>query len=445
MSAAPALPSLSIFGLGYVGCVSAACFSARGLRVIGVDVASSKVDLVGSGKATIIEEGIQELVAAQHAVGRLTATTSAADAVHGSDVSMICVGTPSRTSGEIDLTYIVRVLEEIGQALRTKSGYHLVVMRSTVPPGTIRSVVVPVLERESGKRSGLDFGVASNPEFLREGSSIRDFNEPPFTILGVDDDQAETLLRDVYASVPAPVFRVTTDVAEMVKYTCNAFHALKVTFANEIGAVCAAHGVDSHEVMRLVCEDRKLNISPAYLRPGLAFGGSCLPKDVRALGYRAKQVDCHVPLVDSLMESNRLQIEQTVQRILGHGQRRIGMLGLSFKAGTDDLRESPLVSIAERLIGKGVELRIYDAHVSEAGLLGANREYIEREIPHIWKLMAPSIDAVLESSDVVVIGNGAPEFRSVPNRIREGQVLYDLVRVQAELRSDGKSYAGLYW
>jgi GDP-mannose 6-dehydrogenase len=437
--------TLSVFGLGYVGCVSAACFAKEGHAVVGVDVNPDKVAMVRDGKATILEQGIGELVAEMVAAGRLTATTDVADAVRRSQVSLICVGTPSRPNGSIDLTYIERVCEGTGAALRDKAGRHTVVVRSTVLPGTTDSVVIPALERASGKKAGRDFGVCMNPEFLREGTSIRDFYDPPYTLIGTADPAAGETVCALYAGIEAPAHVVATGVAETIKYACNSFHGLKVAFANEIGNVCKAVGVDSHEVMRLFCQDTKLNISPAYLRPGFAFGGSCLPKDLRAITYRAKQLDVQTPVLSAALESNRRQIEKAYEMVLATGNRRVGVLGLAFKAGTDDLRESPMVSLVEMLIGKGLQLAVYDRDVRSARLVGANKEYVEREIPHIWELMKGSVEDVLAEAETVIIGNGASEFRQIEPRLRDGQMVIDLVRAFGSRTSNGDGYQGICW
>jgi GDP-mannose 6-dehydrogenase len=436
---------VSVFGLGYVGCVSAACFAKAGHRVVGVDVNPDKVAKVNEGEATIVESGISELVAEMVGAGRLSATVDTAEAVRRSDVSLVSVGTPSRRNGSIDLSYVERVCSEIGAALRDKQERHCIVIRSTVLPGTTDCLVIPTLERASGMQAGRDFLVCMNPEFLREGTSIRDFYDPPFTIVGTRDDGVEPVIRALYAGIDAPLHLVDTGVAEMIKYACNAFHGLKVSFANEIGSICKAFGIDSHEVMRYVCEDRKLNISPAYLRPGFAFGGSCLPKDLRAITYRARQADVETPLLSAALESNHKQIGRAYDMVLASGARRIGVLGLAFKSGTDDLRESPMVTLIEMLIGKGLSLTIYDREVSSARLIGANKDYIEREVPHIWSLMRPSVDEVLEGAEMVIIGNGASEFRSVEPRLRDGQAVIDLVRAFGPRRSNGDGYQGIGW
>jgi len=437
--------AVSVFGLGYVGCVSSACFAKQGHQVIGVDVSPSKVGMINAGMATIVETGIGEMVAEMVKSGRLSATTDAADAVRRSDISLICVGTPSGSNGSIDLRYVERVCEQIGETLRTKSSRHTVVIRSTVLPGTTAGLVIPTLERTSGKKAGKDFGVCMNPEFLREGTSIRDFYEPPFTLIGTEDPDAGETLAGLYLGVEAPIHVTETGVAEMIKYSCNCFHGLKVGFANEIGNICKAFGIDSHEVMRLFCLDTKLNLSPAYLKPGFAFGGSCLPKDLRAITYHARTADVPTPILSGTLESNRRQIERAFDMVRATDSRRIGILGLAFKAGTDDLRESPMVSVVEMLIGKGLSLSIYDRDVSEAQLTGSNREYIEREIPHIWSLMRGSIDDVIAESEVIVIGNTSKEFRSIQPKLRSGQIVVDLVRAFGTRTPGIERYQGIAW
>jgi len=436
---------VSVFGLGYVGCVTAACLADRGHRVIGVDVSSTKVDLLNAGKATIVEEGIAELVAQGHAAGRITATTAVTEAVAGTDVSLICVGTPSQANGNLDLSYVERVCAQIGAALRTKATRHTVVIRSTVFPGTTEQLARPALERQSGKQADVDFGLAMNPEFLREGSSIKDFYNPPFTVIGTKDESTGHVIASLYEGIDAPRHIVATGVAEMLKYACNAFHGVKVGFANEIGNICKVLGVDSHEVMRLFVQDTKLNVSRAYLMPGFAFGGSCLPKDLRAITYRARQLDVPTPILSGTLESNDEQVTRAFNMVMGSGNRRVGVLGLAFKEGTDDLRESPMVALVERLIGKGVEVAIYDREVTQANLMGSNKEFIEREIPHVWSLFRPTVDAVLSHAETVIIGNGSAEFRSIEPRLREGQFVVDLVRAFGPRRSDGATYDGICW
>ena len=434
---------LSVFGLGYVGCVSAACLAEAGHQVIGVDVNPTKVEIINGGNSPIIEAGINELIANVVKDGLLSATTDSTRAISESALSLVCVGTPSNQNGSLHLRHIEQVCTEIGTALKTKDERHIVVIRSTMLPGTIQNTVIPILEKTSGKKAVNDFGICINPEFLREGSSLKDYHAPPFTLIGADDEETINAVRSLYINIDAPVFVTSLKTAEMVKYVCNCFHALKVTFANEIGNICKALEIDSHEVMNVFCQDTKLNLSPYYLKPGFAFGGSCLPKDLRAINYKAKELDVEAPVLTAILPSNRLQIERAVDMVVRSGKKRVGVLGFSFKEGTDDLRESPIVTLIETLIGKGFELALYDRHVSVAKLVGANKEYIEREIPHISKLMRSSVDAVLADADVVIIGNRADEFRSVAEGLRADQQLIDLVRLFD--RASNENYHGICW
>ncbi len=435
---------LSVFGLGYVGCVSAACFAKAGHEVVGVEVNPTKIEIINTGKSPIVEEGISELIADVVNAGRLRATTDSKRAILDSDLSLVCVGTPSNPNGSLDLRHVKQVCLEIGSALKSKGERHVVVIRSTMLPGTIENTVVPALEETSGKKAGSDFGICINPEFLREGSSLKDFHAPPFTLIGADDEITALIVRDLYARIDAPVFVTSLKTAEMVKYVCNCFHALKVSFANEVGNICKGLRIDSHEVMRIFCQDTKLNLSSYYLKPGFAFGGSCLPKDLRAVNYKAKELDLEVPVLAAILQSNRQQIERAINLVLRTGKKRVGILGFSFKAGTDDLRESPMVTLIETLLGKGLELAIYDRDVSLAKLFGANKEYIEREIPHVAQLMRSSVEEVLNACDVVVIGNSSEEFRRMESEILRGHEVIDLVRMFGNRVSDA-SYDGICW
>lgn len=435
---------VSVFGLGYVGAVSVACLADHGHEVTGVDVNPDKVDAIAAGRSPIVEAGLDELLAAGLAGGRVRATTDTAAAVRDTDVSFVCVGTPSQPNGSLELSYVQRVCEQIGEVLATKDGFHVVVARSTMLPGSTEEVVVPALESRSGKRNGRDFAVCFNPEFLREGTSIADFHDPPYTVIGSDDERATAAVRELYARVDAPVVTVPIKVAEMVKYACNAFHGLKVSFANEIGNLCKQQSIDSHAVMDLFCRDQKLNLSPYYLKPGFAFGGSCLPKDVRALLYHGRQLDTRTPILESILPSNERQIDIAYQMIRRTAARRIGVLGFSFKAGTDDLRESPMVALIEMLIGKGYDVVVYDRNVSLARLTGANRAFIEQEIPHIGKLMRDGIDEVIDHAELLVIGNKGPEFKEALAGLREDQIVLDLVRV-SETPPDHPGYGGICW
>lgn len=434
---------ISIFGLGYVGTVSAGCLAHDGHEVIGVDPVQTKVDLVNQGRTPIIEADIGEIIAAVSQAGRLRATAKPEEAVRATDLSIVCVGTPSQPNGNLDLRYIRQICEQIGAALKDKPARHTVVIRSTILPGTMRGIVIPILEETSGKKAGVGFGVCNNPEFLREGTAVKDFNAPPKTVIGELDKASGDLLAGIYQKLDAPLIRTDLETAEMVKYVDNSWHAVKIGFANEIGNLCKSLDIDAHKVMNIFCQDKKLNISPAYLLPGFAFGGSCLPKDLRALSYKAKSRDLELPILASVLPSNRLQVNRGLQMILDKGNRKIGILGLSFKAGTDDLRESPLIEVVEGLLGKGYDLRAYDKSVRIAGLVGANRDFILNRIPHISKLMVETIDDVLQHAETIVIGNKDPDFQSVPGRLRKGQQVVDFVRM-SEGRSNG-DYDGICW
>jgi len=436
---------VSIFGLGYVGSVSAASFAADGHDVVGVDVNADKVRAVSEGRSPIVEPGLDAALARSVAEGRLRATADTADAIRDTEVSLLCVGTPSRRNGSLDLTYLERVAEDVGAAIKNKPDYHVVVVRSTVLPGTTHKVVIPALERTSGKKYGEGFGVSVNPEFLREGTALADFRKPPLTLVGHNHSADASGTIALYQSIDAPLVSTSIRVAEMMKYTSNTWHALKVCFANEIGNLCKKLEVDSHEVMDIFCRDEKLNMSPYYLKPGFAFGGSCLPKDVRALQYRAKEVDVDLPVISQILPSNRQQIQLAFEQIMETGKKKVGLLGFSFKAGTDDLRESPIVILAEMLLGKGCSLRIYDKNVSLAKLVGANKEYIERQIPHLSSLLCATTGDVVETSEVIVVGNQSAEFREAPTRRRPDQIIIDLVRLPIVASLLQADYRGICW
>ena len=435
---------ISVFGLGYVGVVSAACLARNGHTVVGVDTNPTKVELVNAGASPIVEKGLDGLLRKALNEGRLRATTDAAEAVTSTDLSLVCVGTPGNGNGSLNLAFVERVCRDIGSALGRVDGWHLVTVRSTMLPGSMRNLVIPTLERASGKRAGVDFGVCFNPEFLREGSAVQDFDDPAKTVIGELDSRSGDVLASLYEHLPAPLFRTDIGTAEMVKYVDNAWHALKVVFANEIGNICKTAGVDSHAVMDIFCRDTKLNLSPCYLKPGFAFGGSCLPKDVRALTHYARSNDVDTPVLSSILTSNELQVRRAFQILQSYGRRRVGVLGMSFKAGTDDLRESPLVSLIELLIGKGYELMIYDRNVSLAKLIGANREYILEHIPHIERLMVDDPCRLLERSDILVVGTAEPEFSSILRNVPSDTVILDLVRVDNALR-ERPAYQGICW
>ncbi len=436
--------NISIFGLGYVGTVSAVCLAKQGHRVIGVDTNPVKVELINKGTTPIVEPGVEALLHQAISERRLTATTNLTEAVQGTDLSLICVGTPSAPNGSLNLDYVMRVAEQAGQALRLKSSYHGIVVRSTVLPGTVDKVAA-LVARESGKQPGKDFGVADNPEFLREGTSVFDFENPPYTVVGGSDETIVQMLREMYAGVNAPFHAVKIREAEILKYACNAFHAVKVTFANEIGAISKKLGIDSHVVMNIFVQDAKLNISPYYLKPGFAFGGSCLPKDVRAITYESRRNDIATPLLSSLMPSNESQVQRVVDWVIATKRKKVGILGLSFKNDTDDLRESPIVDVVETLIGKGYDLSIFDANVNLARLIGANKSYIEHEIPHISSLMKASMQEVLDHAEVILVANKGAEFRDITRLAKPGQMIYDLVRITEDWKSPHGHYEGICW
>lgn len=436
---------VAVFGLGYVGSVSAACLASRGHSVIGVDIRPEKVEMINHGRPPVVEDRLAGLVAEQVRAGRLSATTDSVRAVADTDIALVCVGTPSASNGSLSTGFLERVAEEIGAALAGRTQRYTVVVRSTMLPSTCEQVVLPRLQDASGKRAGDDFGLAVNPEFLREGSSVSDFFEPPKVVIGEFDEASGDAVAELYRGLPGPVFRVPMAVAEMIKYADNSFHALKAGFANEIGALCKALGLDSHSVMEIFMADTKLNISPAYLRPGFAFGGSCLPKDVRALVHRARRADVAVPILESVGNSNEGQIDRAFKLIEATGKRRVGLLGLAFKPGTDDLRESPLVALAERLLGRGFELLIHDPQVSVSRLLGANRAYVEQRIPHLSRFIADSPGEVVNQSEVCVVGAADPAAISALMQV-DGLVVVDLVRFPgSEDFHDDPRYIGISW
>lgn len=436
---------ISIFGMGYVGCVSGACLAGLGNDVTGVEPNVVKVDLLNAGKSPIVEPSLDELITAQVKAGKLKASSNWEEAIQNSDVAFVCVGTPSRANGGINTNFLQRVCEQIGQALAKKKDYFTIVIRSTVIPGTVEKLLIPLLEQQSGKKAGTDFGVCMNPEFLREGTSLKDFHHPPNTVIGELDPRSGEALVELYRPIPGPVFRVPIRVAEMVKYANNTFHALKVSFANEIGNFCKEVAIDSHQVMEIFCQDTKLNLSPYYLKPGFAFGGSCLPKDLRALNYEARMLDLEMPLLTSVLESNRAQVARVLRKLMEFKGRRLGFLGLSFKGGTDDLRESPIVELVESVIGKGFDVRIYDRHVSLARLMGANKEYIEREIPHLSRLLCSDAEKLITDSDVIVVGNRDEEFGRLLTTLPPQKTVVDLVRILPVPPKNDGQYYGICW
>jgi len=435
---------ISIFGMGYVGCVSAACLAESGNNVIGVDVNADKLDLISQGKSPIVEPGIDELLKAQVDAGRFTVSQDVAYCIANSDVSMICVGTPSNSNGALDLSYVINVVQEIGTALADHDTFHTVVIRSTMLPGSIHNSIIPAIEKASGKKLGDNYSVAINPEFLRESTAIKDHHAPPFTLVGVEDDRSKAALREIYNEIDAPFLETKIAEAEMVKYTCNCFHALKVSFANEVGNICKASNIDSHVVMDVFSQDSKLNLSPYYLKPGFAFGGSCLPKDLRALNYKARESDLSTPVLSSVLSSNAIQIDQAFDQIVSSGSKKVGMLGLSFKSGTDDLRESPMVTLAERLIGKGYSLSIFDKEVELSRLVGANKSFIEAEIPHISALLNDSLESLISNSQTILVCKPDPAYVEALNEFAHEKVVIDLVRPKG-INEQLSGYSGLCW
>ena len=436
---------ISIFGLGYVGCVSAACLAEQGHYVVGVDINDDKVNMINRGQSPIIEQDLEVIIKNCVSAGRLRATTNALEGVNDSDLSLVCVGTPSNSNGSLNLQFVEQVCREIGQGLSEKKERHVVVLRSTMLPGSTEDRVIPALEEGSGLKAGQGFGVCVNPEFLREGTSIYDFHHPPFTLIGESLESDGDTVAKLYETIDAPCIRVPLRVAEIVKYANNAFHALKICSANEIGNICKQEGVDSHQVMDIFCMDTKLNLSAHYLKPGFAFGGSCLPKDLRALLYHGQQRDLELPTLRSILPSNERQLQRGLELIKETGKKKIGVLGFSFKADTDDLRESPLVRLIEILIGKGYSVRLYDRNVSLARLHGANKKYIEKEIPHISTLMCPSLPQVIEDAEVIIIGNKDPEFVQALEIARPDQIIIDLVRITDDFSQINSQYQGICW
>ena len=439
-------PSISVFGLGYVGTVTAACLAHKGHNVIGVDLSSSKVEAMQSGRSPIVEPNVSDLISQSHAAKHLHATSDSAYAVLNSDISFLCVGTPSLRNGKLDLGHIEPVCRDIGQVLKKKNGFHLIVLRSTVLPGTAETIVVPALEKASGKKLGEDFGVCVNPEFMREGTAVADFLEPAMTVIGAAEPKHSSILREVYQWVPGRIFETSFRSAEMVKYVCNAWHAVKVSFANEIGTLAKELGVDAEAVTEIFTADTKLNISPTYLKPGFAFGGSCLPKDVRALSYRAKELDLNLPLFQSILASNEEHLDRAVEMVLTTGKKKIAVLGLSFKAATDDLRESPQVQLVKRLLGEGRQIRIWDDNVSLGHLIGSNRQYIEEVIPHIGSLLSTSIKEVVGDAEVVVIATRGLNKDELRQCLRPDHTVIDLVNLERKSRpASSGPYEGICW
>lgn len=431
---------ISIFGLGYVGCVGIGCLASQGHKMIGVDVSDVKVNLINSGKPTIVEKDIEELIAKGYAEGRISATKNYKEAVKNSDISFICVGTPSADNGHLNLNYIYQTAKEIGEALKEKKEFHIVVIRSTVFPGT-NSKISEIIENESGKYRNKDFAVVSNPEFLREGTAVKDYLNPPLTVLGSSNDNAISVMKELYAPMNAPIEVVSIEVAEMIKYVNNSYHALKVVFANEVGNICKQLGVDSHEVMRIFCMDKQLNISSYYFKPGFAYGGSCLPKDLRGLKTLAHDLYLETPVLNAIEPSNNIHIEQVIKRLQKTGKHKFGVLGLSFKAGTDDMRNSPIVNVIESLHGQGYEIKIYDKNVSISRLIGKNKSVIAEKLPHLDVLLQDNLQDVVDWAEVLIISNKEDDFKTI--KTRDNQEIFDLARIK-ELE-DREGYNGLCW
>ena len=436
---------ISIFGLGYVGCVTAACLARDGHQVIGVDVNPYKVDVLASGRSPIVEPGLDVLIKTAIDSDNLRVTLDGQVATRDTDVSLICVGTPSNGNGSLKLDYVENVSREIGEALLSKAAYHLVVVRSTMLPGTVQERLIPILEQHSGKRAGIDFGVCINPEFLRESCAIKDYDHPSYIVIGEFDQRSGDLVEQMYQTIDAPIIRTTIETAEMVKYVSNAFHALKIAFANEVGNFSKAHGIDGQRVMEIFVQDRQLNISPAYLQPGFAFGGSCLPKDLRALLYRAKEHDLNLPVLNAVIDSNEKQIRRGIELVEKTGRKKVGVLGLSFKAGTDDVRESPVVPLVETLIGRGYQVSVYDETVNPDQLIGANKAFLERELPHIASIMRTSVEDVLQETEVVVVTSASRAIDDLAQRIGSGHILIDLDGALRNNSTVRGSYEGICW
>lgn len=434
---------ISIFGMGYVGVVSAACLAKSGHQIVAVDINKTKLDLIAASQSPIIENDLQQLIVEANQKNRLKTTQDTVQAIQQSDISIICVGTPSYANGSLNLSHVSAVCEQIGRAIKEKGSYHVVVMRSTVLPGTAKDMAIPLLENSSGKKAGKDFGYVSNPEFMREGTAIFDFFNPPKTVIGASDQKSGDTVAALYAELDAPLIRTDIAIAEMVKYADNAWHATKVSFANEIGNIASAMSIDGQKVMDIFCQDRKLNLSSYYLKPGFAFGGSCLPKDVRAITYKANKLDLKTPLLHSLIPSNEEQVQRAFTMVQQTGQKKIAMLGLSFKADTDDLRESPLVELAEMFIGKGYDIKIYDKNVHMATLHGSNKDYLLNHIPHISGLLSDDLDAVIAHADVLIVGNKAEEFDNIDDKVNGSHHLVDLVRVSD--KTSANKYQGICW
>lgn len=435
--------NISIFGLGYVGCVSIGCLAKNGHHVIGVDVSEIKVGQINEGKATIIEKDIDLIIAEQRAKGNIEATKDSKEAILKTDISIIAVGTPSSDKGHLNLDFIFKVAEAVGQGIKEKKDFHIIAIRSTIMPGTCDRFAA-IVEEVSGKKRNTDFAIVDNPEFLREGSAVDDYYNPPLTLIGSDNPQAAEKVAELYRQLPAEVIITDLKIAEIMKYVNNTFHALKISFGNEIGNICAEMGIDSHKVMDIFCKDKQLNISPYYFKPGFAYGGSCLPKDLKGLQTLAHDLYVNVPVIDSIHRSNELQINRAVEMIQHTEKKRIGFLGLSFKAGTDDLRNSPAVTVVETLLGKGYEVKIYDKNILLSNLTGTNKAYIDKHIPHLSKLMVSDINELGNDVDIIVINNKEKEYLEMLEKTNDSTIIIDMVRLPDTLRNK-KNYSGINW
>jgi len=434
--------NISIFGLGYVGCVSLGCLAQNGHHVIGVDVSDSKVNQINNGIATIVETDIDKIIKEQRAAGRIRATQDFADAVMNSDISIVAVGTPSSQYGHLNLDYIFDVATEIAAVIAAKSAFHVIAIRSTVFPGTCEQFA-DIIEERTSKKNNIDFAVVDNPEFLREGTAVRDYYNPPITLIGSNCEAATEKMKALYAELPAEIIVTDVKVAEIMKYVNNTYHALKISFANEIGNICSALDIDSFKVMDIFCSDKQLNISPYYFKPGFAYGGSCLPKDLKGLQTLAHDLYVKTPLIDSIDKTNEIQVQRAIKILTRFSGKKIALLGLSFKAGTDDLRNSPLVEIVEILLGKGFDLRVYDKNIQLARLTGKNKEYIESRIPHLARLLTDDLDGLIEDSEVIIAGTKEPQFEKTLAQV-EGKTIVDLVRLPGNIK-DRNSYIGINW
>ena len=434
--------NISIFGLGYVGCVSLGCLAKNGHYVIGVDTNPAKINQINSGKATIIEKEVDTIIAEQRSAGHISATDNVTEAISGSDISIIAVGTPSSDKGHLNLQFIFKVAENIGEALRNKSSFHIIAIRSTIMPGTCDKVAAEI-EKISGKKRNVDFAIVDNPEFLREGTAVHDYYNPPLTLIGSDNPVAAEKVADLYRQLPAEIVITDLKTAEIMKYINNTYHALKISFGNEVGNICAELGIDSHKVMDIFCKDKQLNISPYYFKPGFAFGGSCLPKDLKGLQTLAHDLYVEIPLIESINRTNEIQIQRAIKLIYKYNNKKLGFLGLSFKAGTDDLRNSPTVSIIEALLGKGCNIAIYDKNINLAMLTGTNKDYIDSRIPHLSSLLVNDPAKLVQDCDIVVINTKEPEFHELVDGI-DGKLIIDFVRLDEALLTRS-NYIGINW